>query len=149
MTAELAPRTNRVVPVALTVKADEKALAIVEVNHLTTDYRELHRWQFIYVNRGDSVAEWCRDLGLASNYPFCSELRIYSFWEDEVAELMDQAEDMRNESLEFRERLLEHQQTSTLIPEFLAFKDEQRKQRRNQSTFGPGFNKPRNLFARK
>lgn len=149
MSLTLVPKTPHVVPVALTVRSDEKALAIVELNHLTTDYRELRRWQFIYVNRDDKIAEWCRDLGPSAMYPYCSEFRIYSFFSDEVAELMDQAEDMRNEALEFRARLMEHQATSNLIPEFLAFKDEQAKQRKNQSTFGPGFNRARNLFARK
>lgn len=147
--AEGKARTGRVVPVCMKLRGDEKALALVETNHLTTDYRELRRWQFIYVNRNDTVAEWCRDLGPASNFPRCSEIRIWSFWEDEVDELMDQAEDMRNEHREFREILEEQQATSTLVTDFLAFNEERWKQLHNQSVFGPGGHTQRNMFVRR
>lgn len=140
-------RTGHVLPVALRVRGDEKAWMLVERSLLTTDYKELRRWQFIYVNRGDQIAEWCQDLGLASQWPDVTDFRLVSMWEDSVDELMDQATAWRHEQGEFHERLLEYRATSTLIPEWLALIDEKRMQRRNQSTFGPGFTRQRNLFA--
>ena len=143
------PRVEEKVPQTEFVQPWEKAWALRETNHLTRDYRSLRRWQFIYVLRDDAIAEWVRDLGPAASFPDCSELRIFSLFQDEVQALIDQAEDMRNESRLFQEMLFEHQRTSTLIPDTLAWAHERQKQRLNASTFGPGFTKQRNLFARK
>ena len=149
MEAEHGARTPHVVPITNKIKGDEKAWMLVERNLLTRDYKELRRWQFIYVNRGDVIHEWCRDLGMAKSYPDCSEFRLVSLWQDEVDELMDQALEMRNESREFRARLYEHRASSTLTTDYTAWLHERGKQLRNQSVFGPGFSRQRNLFARK
>ncbi len=148
MTAEAKPRTGHILPQAVSIHPDEKVLALVELNKLTTDYKELRRWQFIYVERGGEVAEWIRDMGMASDFPFASEFRIYSFWEDSAANLQDQADRMRDEDY-WQKFLAERKAESTLIPEFLAFAEERWKQWQNASTFGPGFNRQRNLFARR
>lgn len=145
---EKAPRTPHIVAQALTVHPDEKALALVERDLLTTDYRERRRWQFVYVLRNDNVAEWTRDMGLASDYPYASEFRIYSFWEDSVAELKEQAEGMRDDDY-WQRFLAEKQAESTLITEHIAFEEEKYLQSKNRSTFGPGFSRQRNLFAKK
>ena len=77
------------------------------------------------------------------------EMRLYSFWADSVGQLMDQADRMRWQETAFKEMLLEAQARSTLIPEYVAFIDEREKVLKNQSTFGPGFNRQRNHFIRR
>jgi len=140
------PRTPHVVPQALSVHPDEKAYALCEMNYLTLDYKERRRWQFIYVIRDGNVAEWVRDMGPVSD---AQEFRLYSFWQDTVGQLMDEADNMRWKENTFQEMLQEYKGKSQLIPEFVAFTEEREKQLNNQSIFGPGFNRQRNEFIRR
>lgn len=140
------PRLEHVMPQAMSVHADEKVLALYERNGLTSDYKHHRRWQFIYVNRGDAIAEFITDLGPAEQFD-APELVLWSLWSDSVGQVMDEAERSRNLNT-FRDILTEAQGTSTLTQEFAAFVGEREKQKRNASTFGPGFTRQRNAFVR-
>lgn len=135
------PRTH--IDLIPRIYGDEKVWELAELNMLTKDYKRLQRWQFIYVIRNDKVLEWATDLGAASNFPYCSEFRLFSFGEDTVDEIRDQAVGMRLESTDFRNLLLEHAATSTLTRDWVVMAEERRKQRRNESVFGPGFTRQR------
>lgn len=141
------PRLEHVMPQAMSVHADEKVLALYERNGLTSDYKHLRRWQFIYVNRGDAIAEFITDLGPAEQFD-APELVLWSLWSDSVGQVMEEAERSRAQPNIFRDILAEAQGTSTLTQEFAAFVGEREKQKRNASTFGPGFNRQRNAFVR-
>lgn len=140
------PRLEHVMPQAMSVHPDEKVLCLYERNGLTADYKARRRWQFIYVNRGDEVAEFIRDLGPEINAP---ELILYSFWQDTVGQIMDSAEDARFNDNGFQQSLIEAQGESTLIRDYVAFVEEKTQQQANRSVFGPEFNRQRNLFARR
>lgn len=142
------PRTPHIVRQTLSVHLDEKAFALSELNFLTTDYKSLRRWQFIYVLRDGDVAEFVKDMGPAVSFK-APELRVYSFWMDSVGQLLEEADRMRYEDDTFGQLLAEVKGRSTLIPEFIAFKEEQHKLLRNASTFGPGFTRQRNEFIRR
>lgn len=139
------PRLEHVMPQAMSVHPDEPVLCLYERNGLTADYKLRRRWQFIYVNRGDEIAEFIRDLGPEMNAP---ELILYSYWCDSVGQVMELADEQRWGENPFHQMLLEAQGTSTLTTEFAAYLGEREKQKRNQSTFGPGFTRQRNAFVR-
>lgn len=83
-------------PVTTYVERGEPAYALSEVNLAPPDFKAKHRYQIIYVQRGDKLAEFRRDLGLATNFPNSPALRIPSFWVHEVGELMDMADELRD-----------------------------------------------------
>ena len=142
---EARPRVAHVLPQTLSVHPDEKAFALCELDYLTVDYKARRRWQFLYVVRDGEVAEWVRDLGAVSEFD-APEFRLYSFWQDSVGELMDQADRMRWQDTTFNEVLQEEKGKSRFMDEYVAFAEERGKVLRNQSTFGPGFNRQRNEF---
>lgn len=143
------PRTKQKLVQIPRIYGDEKVWELAELNKLTLDYKELRRWQFVYVIRNDEVVEWVSDLGPASAFPYCSEFRLFSFGQDTVDQIQEEAMQMRIESTDFRKMLAEHQAESTLTRDYVAFLHEKVKQLRNESVFGPGFTRQRNLFARR
>ena len=134
--------------VTFTVNPDEKAYLLSEINEKTADERGWHRIQRVYVNRDGHIAVWQRDMGDASLFT-APQVRIISMWEDSVAYLMDQA-DRQRWGEDYWQKFLEEQQAgSTLIKRTVAFVEEGAKLAHNQSVFGPGFTKQRNLFIRR
>lgn len=85
-------------PVTTYVRRGEPAYALAEINLPTPDHKAKHRYQIIYVLRGDKVTEFRRDLGDRSKFGDAPQLRIPSFWVHEVGELMDMAEELRDTS---------------------------------------------------
>jgi len=86
---------------ATVVHADELAYGLSEVNLLSplSDTiagvgQTMRRYQIIYVNRNDRLAEYREDLGLASDFD-AIQFRIPSFWEHTVGELKEMAELLR------------------------------------------------------
>lgn len=144
------PRGDKraVMPQTLHVSVDEKAYALVERNFLTADYKEERRWQFIYVLRDGEVAEWVRDLGPAKNFT-APEYRLFSLFEDSVGHLMELADKDRWGDDYWQKYAAEKRAESTIVDDFKRYIDEALKQKANQSTFGPAFNRQRNLFARR
>lgn len=90
---------TELMPAAIAVLPDEKAYGLSEVNLLSPWVvgvgQTMHRYQIIYVNRDDKLAEYREDLGSASGFS-AIQFRIPSFWEHTVGELKDIAEDLRN-----------------------------------------------------
>lgn len=78
------------------VERDELAYGLYELNFKTPDQRARHRYQIIVVKRGDSLAEYRKDLGAVSKFKGCDQIRIPSFFVLTVAELMDIAEKVRH-----------------------------------------------------
>lgn len=134
--------------VAPAVHPDEKAFLLVERN-LPFDRIGVRRIQILYVNRGDRLAEWRKDLGPASDFQN-EGVRIPSFWEHTVGELWDIAERHRYRDNDYWARFAAEQQAeSTLITDFLNHKEESWKLIDNQSVFGPGVSKQRNGFSKR
>jgi hypothetical protein len=85
-------------PLAKRLSRDEKALMLVEEDRMTEDLLEEHRFQIIYVGRGDRVYAFPRDLGRTSNFRGISGFIFLSGGEDSVAALMDMADTERGEN---------------------------------------------------
>jgi len=90
---------EELMPAAVIVLPDEKAYGLSEVNLLGPvvegEGQTMRRYQIIYLNRGDKLAEYREDLGLASDFD-AIQFRIPSFWEHSAGELMDIAREMRS-----------------------------------------------------
>lgn len=117
------------------IHPDEKAYALVEVPIITNNSQRVHRFQVIYVNRGDRLAAHVIDLG-----PELVKLpasRIPSFWEHTVAELQDLAVQMRND-MELESILQEEREKSTLIKDVLELSQIRQRIISNQTLFGSG-----------
>lgn len=83
-------------PIALAVTGDEPALFLQEVNLMSPDNKDLHRYQVIGVIRNDKQYEFRRDLGLAKNWVGIRQINIPSFLEHTVDELIELAEHLRH-----------------------------------------------------
>jgi len=90
--------TGKILPIATTVLGNEKAHAYYEIHEQSPDSSGFHRYRIIYVIRGDRLAEFRQDMGLASNFKGVKQLRIPSLMEHTVDELMDMADYLRNET---------------------------------------------------
>jgi hypothetical protein len=86
---------NNLVIVANTVNGDEKAMGLYEIHEQSPNYSGFHRYQIIHVMRDGKIAEFRKDMGLASKYKGVKQLRIPSYMEHTVDELMDLADELR------------------------------------------------------
>ncbi len=75
------------------ISNDEYAVGLIEINRLTPDHSERHRYQIITVVRDGEEAEFTKDLG--SGYKSTNQLAIPSYLEHTVGELMDMAQTAR------------------------------------------------------
>ena len=87
-----------IIPVADTIFGNEKAEALYELHMQSPGSHGFHRYQIVVVNRNGILCEWRKDMGLASRWKGVKQIRIPSFWEHSVDELMDIAEFLRNET---------------------------------------------------
>lgn len=116
------------------LRSDEPALLLIEENRMTEDLLSDHRWQVIFVGRGDKVLEFPRDLGPIKNFPEIEGFILFSGGEDTVEQLMDMA-DAERESKSLRNLLKTKAEASTLIQD--AIRLEEQKQvfiKRNERT---------------
>lgn len=88
---------TKITPIALAVTGDEKAIGLVETNMQAPDNSGFHRYQIIYVVRDGQMAEFRRDMGLSKEWKGHNLINIPSLLEHTVDELMDMAEEARNE----------------------------------------------------
>ena len=88
---------------------DEKIMGLVEVDLLTSDYKELHRYEIIYAIRDDKTVPFVRDLG-ASLKHLGPPMRIPVLLEHTVAETREIAEQGRQSGV--RQRLKELREQS-------------------------------------
>lgn len=130
------------------ILADEKAMGLVEVELLTPDSKNVHRYQIVYVVRNDQQSPFVVDLGDRLLFPN-PPLNILSYMEHSVAELQDMATEARARS-SVTKRLAELSEASrvdkSLIKAFLERKESNWKIIRNQSHFGPTLVKQRTGF---
>lgn len=78
-----------------TVKGDEKAWELVEVDLQSPGYKGFHRYQVIRVLRDGRIAEFKHDMGLSKKWKGVKQIRIPSLWEHSVDELKDLADELR------------------------------------------------------
>ena len=62
------------------------------------DSRGFHRYRILIVNRGGKLAEYREDMGLASNFKGIRQFNVPSLFEHTVAELLEIADSLRNET---------------------------------------------------
>ena len=97
------------------------------------------RVQLIYVDRGDAIAVYEKDLGAREGFE-ADKFQIPSFWEYSVAELQDIADYLRDDkplsNPPVEERL-------DLMACWAKTLDERRMQKAHKSTFGPALVKVR------
>ncbi len=84
-----------ILPVADKIFGNEKAISLFEMHEQSPGSRGFHRYQIIRVPRNGIVCEWRKDMGLADNFKGISQLRIPSFMEHTVSELMAMANELR------------------------------------------------------
>ena len=131
---------HKVWPMAYEVDPNEKALLLIERNETRADYRGLHRYQTIFVARNDRLAKYMEDMGRATIWA-APELQVpggdpgkpLGEWQETVASLRDYAGDFR---LWLTERVFERQVTD-LVSGFSDQIDEEARERRYSSQFGP------------
>ena len=85
---------NRLYPIIQTINGDEKAFWLTEFPYQSPKSRGFHRYQIIYVLRGDKLAEYHTDMGKMKGVKYVS---IPSYFEHTVDELKALAEEERNE----------------------------------------------------
>ena len=129
------------------LKADEPALMLIEEDRITNDYKN-HRWQIVYVGRGDNIYEFPRDLGPVTNYKGIEAFLLFSGGEDTVAYLMDMA-DAERDTNKLKLILAERASNSTLIQDAIQLEEVKRALvKRNSRTLPAqlGVVKERTLF---
>lgn len=134
-------------PVILAVHENEKAYSLREINLTRPPLFQERRWQVITVVRNDQLAEWWNDMGPAEDFtamPFeVPSLGIHS-----VAELRDIALSQHDTSDYWAKFADEQRDGSTLIADYIAYREENKKRIHNVSVFGPGVTHQRNGFPR-
>jgi len=89
---------NKVYPITLTARPEEKAFALYESDEQSPGYKGFHRYQIILVNRGDKLAEYRIDMGESAKWKGVRHINIPALWEHSVAELQHIAGQIRDES---------------------------------------------------
>ena len=136
-------------PFARKLSPNEKVLMLVEEDRLTANLMRHHRWQIIYVGRGNQVYEFPRDLGPSENYKDVGGFILLSDGEDTVAEMLDLADEERDKNL-IKAVLDEVADKSTLIKDSIDLLEQKRELvKRNTRTLRRDFGLPtveRNIY---
>ncbi len=82
----------------LSVQPNEKAYSLQEVHLQSPGSRGFHRYRILIVNRDGNLAEFREDMGLAKKFKGIRQFNVPSLWEHSVAELLDIATTLRNET---------------------------------------------------
>lgn len=114
-----------VLPFARSLERNEKALMLIEEDRMTADLRAEHRWQSIYVQRGESIVEFPRDLGPSRDFKGIGGFILLSGGEDSVASIMDMADVERGEN-RIKAVLDEAKENSTLIHDAIELLEQKR-----------------------
>lgn len=89
---------SNLVRVAQTINGDEKAMGLYETHEQAPDHSGFHRYQILHVVRDGQIAEFRKDMGLASQWKGIRQLRIPSLMEHSCDELFALADELRNET---------------------------------------------------
>ena len=81
-----------------TILGNEKAIGLVETIQQSPGNKGFHRYQLIYVNRDGKQAEYRRDMGSEKQWKGVKLLNIPGLLEHTVDELINLADELRNES---------------------------------------------------
>lgn len=108
----------------------------------------LHRIQEVFVVRGDAIAAYQTDLGPSSIWRNVMGEGIFATGEVTVAEVMAEAEKDRHDQTghKLKEELREG---SSLVKDFLAYKEENWERINNRSVFGPAHTRQRNGYSKR
>ncbi len=118
---------------ATAINTDEWVWSLAERNLPTPDSKSIHRYQIMIVRRGDRLAEWRQDMGLASNFRR-GEFRVQSFWYETVGQVRDIADYLRNQDEDWRDKII----AADIVDEYKIQQEMRKLQARGLSTFGPG-----------
>jgi len=89
------------------ISMEELAWGLYELNMQSPGSRGFHRYQIIQVVRDGTITEVWVDMGLAKKWRKYNEIRIPSLLEHTVGELVEMANDMReNPSFDIKELVL-------------------------------------------
>ena len=77
---------------------DEKAYSLQEIHLQSPGSKGFHRYRIFIVNRNGNLAEFREDMGLAKNFKGIKQFNVPSLWEHSVAELLEIADSLRNET---------------------------------------------------
>ena len=86
------------IPATLYVLPNEKAYSLQEVHLQSPGSKGFRRYRILIVNRDGNLAEYREDMGLALNFKGIRQFNVPSEWEHSVAELLDIADVLRNET---------------------------------------------------
>ena len=119
---------------ASSLRSDEKAFSLEEVNKLNPERNALHRVQLIIVVRNDRLTEFARDMGPATLYDGKPEFILFGLFEEEVAGLMEMADEER-ERTAVQTILEEIKENSTLVEDAVRLEEQKHTlRRRNKRT---------------
>ena len=93
------------------ISEDEPCLGLFEMHEQSPDSRGFHRYQIIYVMRGDKPAEYRKDMGSYKKWRGCPQLRILGganidgkfYIEETVGRLRDIADYERNVKHDYKD----------------------------------------------
>ena len=91
-------KKNMLITATLDIHPNEKAWSLQEAHLQSPGSRGFHRYRIILVNRDGKLAEFREDMGLAKNFKGIRQFNVPSLWEHSVAELLDIADTLRNET---------------------------------------------------
>ncbi|KKN62199.1 hypothetical protein LCGC14_0514780 [marine sediment metagenome] len=89
---------NKMIVATLSVVPNEKAYSLQEIHLQSPGSRGFHRYRILIVNRDGNLAEYREDMGLASKYKGIKQFNVPSLWEHSVAELLNIADTLRDET---------------------------------------------------
>ena len=124
---------NQLVVIAREIQPDEPCWGLAEMV-LNKAVSGRQRYQLIYVNRDDKIVPFVRPLQGNLKVP---TLRIPSFGDDTVGELMDLADEFRDNH-NLSELLKEKKESSTLINDVIALSEMVQRIKANKTVFGVG-----------
>ena len=125
------------------ISPDEPAYGLQEGPYTVNGKR---RWlQYVFVIRGDAIANHITDFGPAEDFKDIPPLLVPSYGDDSVAELQEMAERHRHDDRYVR-RAREMLAESTLIRDVLRQEEMKIAGFANRSSFGAGGNYQRNGF---
>jgi len=81
-----------------TIQGNEPAWGLFELNYQSPRSKGFHRYQIIQIVRDGRIWEWRKDMGKAKRFKGINQLRIPSFTEHTVDELMAIANAIRGTS---------------------------------------------------
>lgn len=87
-----------IIPATSYILDNEKAWSLQEIHEQSPDSRGFHRYRIILVKRDGKLAEYREDMGEAKLYKGVRQSNVPSIWEHSVAELLDIADVLRNET---------------------------------------------------